>query len=102
MGLPLRLKAEDRAEQPPLELVPVPVDAQSLMIELSEIAQRVGEQAVQLLHEYEHTRDLIEAHRRAKIRASEVHLAAGGVLETVETLAKALRSAGAFSTWEGR
>jgi len=93
-----RLKDEDRAEPSTLELGSVPVDAQSIMIELSEMAQRLGSEAVQLLHLYQSGRDLIEVNRRARLHAEEVHLAAGGVLETVETLSKALRTAGAFSS----
>jgi hypothetical protein len=100
---PVDRKPEDRIDdQPPLELVSRQVDAQHLMIELSETAQRLGAEAVHLLHLYETGRDLIEVNRRAKLHAAEVHLASAGVLETVEALSKALRSAGAFSTWGGR
>lgn len=98
------LKPDDRAEEIRSASLPIvlPADAQSIMIELSEMAQRAGSQAVALLHEFDYGRDLIESHRRAKIHAGEVHLAAVGLMEMVEALSKALRSAGAFSTQEGR
>lgn len=97
---PVTLKAEDRAA--PLSLVPAPADAQALIIELAEMAQRAGSQAVQLLHEFDYGRDLIESHRRARVHADEIHRAAAGLMELAEALAKALRASGAFSTRGGR
>lgn len=96
---PVDLKTEDSPELPPtLSIVPPAPDAQDLMIELSEMAQRAGSQAVQLLHEFDYGRDLIESHRRAKVHADEIHRAAAGLMELAEALAKALRAAGHLST----
>lgn len=89
------LKADDRA---PLSLVhAAPADPQAVLIELSEIAQRLGAEAVHLVHLYTTGRDLIEVNRRARLHADEIHLGASGVLETIEALSKALRSAGLLS-----
>lgn len=94
----LNLKREDRAEgRAPLSLVEAPADPQALMIALAEIAQRLGSEAVVLRHLYDHGRDLIEVNRRAKVHASEIHIAAAGVLETIEALSKALRREGEYS-----
>lgn len=93
---PVTLKPEDSPA--PLSLVRPPADPQAVMIALAEIAQRLGSEAVQLLHLYDHGHDLIEINRRAKLHAREVHYGAARVLETVEALSKALRAAGAFST----
>lgn len=96
---PVDRKPEDSPDVPPtLSIVPAPADAQAVMIELAELAQRAGSQAVALLHEYDYGRDLLESRRRAKIHAVEVHLAAVGLMETVEALSKALRAAGHLST----